>query len=134
MERINKTININNSRSYRNGLLPFVRNGVDGNIEYVTNFSNGNYGQYVCDFAVYSDSGETRLRYLDVIRNYNFIQEQLKDGVFVKKYAYSTNIVCSENENHSNLNNSYIFTTNFDEKDTKNKYEYIVISERYRLI
>lgn len=129
MERINKTININNSRSYRNGLLPFVRNGVDGNIEYVTNFSNGNYGQYVCDFAVYNDSGETRLRYLDVIRNYNFIQEQLKDGVFVKKYAYSANIVCSEDENHSNLNNSYIFTTNFDEKDTKNKYEYIPIDK-----
>ena len=52
MDRIEKIINIDNSRSHRNGLLPFVQYGGDGKIKEVTAIdTNGNYGQYVVIFV-----------------------------------------------------------------------------------
>ena len=90
MDRISKTICVDNSRSHRNGLLPFVRyDALDTNVVEVTGISpNGNYGQYVCDFTIFSgDTEYARLKYLDVISDYNFIQEQLRKSVFVKKYV-----------------------------------------------
>ena len=107
MDRINKTINIDNSRSHRKGLLPFVRYG--GNtIEPVTSAdTNGNYGHYVCDFCIFSGDGETvvekeRMKYLDVIRRYNFIHKFVKNGVCVKKINVKettfTKINCGDKE------------------------------------
>lgn len=90
MDRIEKIINIDNSRSHRNGLLPFVHYG-NGIIENVTAINpNGNFGNYVCDFCIFSGDGETkieidRLKYLDVIRRYRFVRNSLLNGVLVKK-------------------------------------------------
>lgn len=100
MEKIHKTINIDNSRSHRNGLLPFVRFNEDSTVieEVTASNVNGNYGQYVCDFTFYDyDSStlkatiESRLKYLDVLSKYNFIQEQLRNAVYVKKYTFNNN-------------------------------------------
>ena len=98
IEKIAKTINIDNSRSHRNGLLPFVPYG-GGDIKEVNEYMpNGNYGGYVCDIAVFEknvvengveikkECERARLKYLDIIRNYSFVQEQIRNGVFVKKY------------------------------------------------
>ena len=70
-----------------------------GDIKEVNEYMpNGNYGGYVCDIAVFEKSvveneveikkecERARLKYLDVIRNYSFVQEQIRNGVFVKKY------------------------------------------------
>ena len=138
MDRISKTICIDNSRSHRNGLLPFVRFGGSGITEEVSSEStNGNYGQYVCDFTIYSGETEyARLRYLDVIRKYNFIQEQIRNGVFVKKYVISqdelTKLDCETNKSVTtpplNLN---IFITDFDERNTKLTYEFRPLDSQY---
>ena len=138
MDRISKTICVDNSRSHRNGLLPFVRFGGSGITEEVSSEStNGNYGQYVCDFTIYSGETEyARLRYLDVIRKYNFIQEQIRNGVFVKKYVISqdelTKLDCETNKSVTtpplDLN---IFITDFDERNTKLTYEFRPLDSQY---
>lgn len=138
MDRISKTICVDNSRSHRNGLLPFVRFGGSGITEEVSSEStNGNYGQYVCDFTIYSGETEyARLRYLDVIRKYNFIQEQIRNGVFVKKYVISqdelTKLDCETNKSVTtppvDLN---IFITDFDERNTTLTYEFRPLDSQY---
>ena len=137
MDRISKTICIDNSRSHRNGLLPFVRFGGGGTIEEAsTEGTNGNYGQYVCDFTIYS--GETeymRLRYLDVIKKYNFTQEQIRNGVFVKKYVISqdelTELNCEEGTSAITSEKLNIFITDFDERNTKPTYEFCPLDSQY---
>ena len=132
MDKITKTINIDNSRSHRNGLLPFVRFGSNSNgIEYVNGGDeNGNYGQYVCDFALYdvkedlSLDGETRLRYLDVLSKYNFIQEQLRNAVFVKKYTFSNNEVVGKYCSYEVDINEIRFRTEFNELYERRRYSY----------
>lgn len=137
MDRISKTICIDNSRSHRNGLLPFVRFGGGGTIEEAsTEGTNGNYGQYVCDFTIYS--GETeymRLRYLDVIKKYNFTQEQIRNGIFVKKYVIKqdelTKLDCEEGTSAITSENLNIFITDFDERSTKLTYEFRPLDSQY---
>lgn len=137
MDRISKIICVDNSRSHRNGLLPFVRFGGNGTIEEVsTEGTNGNYGQYVCDFTIYSGETEyARLRYLDVIKKYNFIQEQIRNGIFVKKYVISqdelTKLDCEANESAITSENLNIFITDFDEKNTKLTYEFRPLDSQY---
>ena len=137
MDRISKTICVDNSRSHRNGLLPFVRFGGNGAIEEVsTEGTNGNYGQYVCDFTIYSGETEyARLRYLDVIKKYNFIQEQIRNGIFVKKYVISqdelTELNCEESTSAITSENLNIFITDFDERDTKLTYEFRPLDSQY---
>lgn len=138
MDRISKTICVDNSRSHRNGLLPFVRFGGSGITEEVSSEStNGNYGQYVYDFTIYSGETEyARLRYLDIIRKYNFIQEQIRNGVFVKKYVISqdelTKLDCETNDSTTTppvyLS---IFITDFDERNTKLTYEFRPLDSQY---
>lgn len=137
MDRISKTICVDNSRSHRNGLLPFVRFGGNGTIEEVsTEGTNGNYGQYVCDFTIYSGETEyARLRYLDVIKKYNFIQEQIRNGVFVKKYVISqdelTKLDCETNVSAITSENLNIFITDFAERSTKLTYEFRPLDSQY---
>ena len=129
MDRISKTICIDNSRSHRNGLLPFVHNE-SGSIEFVNSTTiNGNYGQYVCDFTVYSGETEcARLKYLDVIRDYNFVQEQLRNGVFVRKYSFDENSKCGNETNQDTT--TFIFKKDFPERKYKSKYEYIPVDNK----
>ena len=137
MDRISKTICIDNSRSHRNGLLPFVRFGGGGTIEEAsTEGTNGNYGQYVCDFTIYSGETEyARLRYLDVIKKYNFTQEQIRNGIFVKKYVISqdelTELNCEEGTSAITSEKLNIFITDFDERSTKPTYEFRPLDSQY---
>ena len=103
MERIEKIINIDNSRSHRNGLLPFVRYG-GSSIETVTAIEpNGNYGQYVCDFSIFKENDDetftevSRLKYLDVIRRYVFVHNGMKNGILTKKVNITDEIVTKIN-------------------------------------
>ena len=129
MDRISKTICVDNSRSHRNGLLPFVHNE-SGSIEFVNSTTiNGNYGQYVCDFTVYSGETEcARLKYLDVIRAYNFVQEQLRNGVFVRKYSFDENNKCGNETKQGTT--TFIFKKDFPERKYKSKYEYIPVDNK----
>lgn len=132
MDRIEKIINIDNSRSHRNGLLPFVQYGGDGKIKEVTAIdTNGNYGQYVCDFCIYSvgtDVEIARLKYLDVLRNYYTIQENLRDAVYVKKSPTRIELVSKidcENPIAPEIISETFFKEDFDEITEKGRYEYI---------
>lgn len=140
MDRIEKIINIDNSRSHRNGLLPFVQYGGDGKIKEVTAIdTNGNYGQYVCDFCVYSGGTNVeiaRLKYLDVLRNYYTIQEYLRDAAYVKKTETPLELISKvEREKTQNCvaavaptsssNKEETFKENFEEIAEKGRYEYI---------
>lgn len=137
MDRISKTICVDNSRSHRNGLLPFVRFGGSGTIEEAsTEGTNGNYGQYVCDFTIYSGETEyARLRYLDVIKKYNFTQEQIRNGIFVKKYVIKqdelTKLNCEEGTSAITSEDLNIFITDFDERNTKPTYEFCPLDSQY---
>ena len=140
MDRIEKIINIDNSRSHRNGLLPFVQYGGDGKIKEVTAIdTNGNYGQYVCDFCIYSGGTDVeiaRLKYLDVLRNYYTVQECLRDAVYVKKtetpidliskveQGKYENCVCAITPTVSSEKEES-FKENFEEITEKGRYEYI---------
>lgn len=98
MATIRKTFCIDNSRSHRNGLLPFVpyNEGETDVITYVTpGLTNGNYGQFVCDFGLISGHTKNsiketeikiRFKYLDILRRYNFIQDRLMHGTKVKMF------------------------------------------------
>lgn len=140
MDRIEKIINIDNSRSHRNGLLPFVQYGGDGKIKEVTAIdTNGNYGQYVCDFCVYSGGTNVeiaRLKYLDVLRNYYTIQEYLRDAVYVKKTETPIDLVSKIEQEKtascvlavlptSSSSKEETFKENFEEITEKGRYEYI---------
>lgn len=140
MDRIEKIINIDNSRSHRNGLLPFVQYGGDGKIKEVTAIdTNGNYGQYVCDFCIYSGGTDVeiaRLKYLDVLRNYYTIQENLRDAVYVKKTETPVDLVSKiEQEKKegcvsavlpaSSSGKEETFKEDFEEIMEKGRYEYI---------
>ena len=132
MDRIEKIINIDNSRSHRNGLLPFVQYGGDGKIKEVTAIdTNGNYGQYVCDFCIYSGGTDVeiaRLKYLDVLRNYYTIQENLRDAVYVKKSLTRIDLVSKidcENPITPKTISETFFKEDFEEITEKGRYEYI---------
>lgn len=140
MDRIEKIINIDNSRSHRNGLLPFVQYGGDGKIKEVTAIdTNGNYGQYVCDFCIYSGGTDVeiaRLKYLDVLRNYYTIQEYLRDAVYVKKTETPVDLVSKIEQEKtescvlavlptSSSGKEETFKESFEEITEKGRYEYI---------
>lgn len=107
MEIIRKKIGIDSCRSHHTGILPYIPyNGAPMKTLVNGGSVNGNYGQYVCDFAIYSGytSGMTseilsgssltyqlkkeimRYKYLDIIRKYNFIKERLRNGIYVRRH------------------------------------------------
>lgn len=140
MDRIEKIINIDNSRSHRNGLLPFVQYGGDGKIKEVTAIdTNGNYGQYVCDFCIYSGGTDVeiaRLKYLDVLRNYYTIQENLRDAVYVKKTETPVDLVSKiEQEKKEGCVSAVLPTSSSDKEETfKEDFEEIMEKGRYEYI
>ena len=85
MEIIRKQISIDKCRSHKNGLLPFVRYN-NGLIETNTSDEDTNYGHYACDL-----SGETNvIKYLDLIRHYNEINEIIRNGIKCIKISNTT--------------------------------------------
>ena len=75
MEVVRKKISLDSCRSHKNGLLPFVD---DGKIIFdFSDYPNNNYGQFVCDL----ETGEYVIKYLDIINGYNFILNELNNGI-----------------------------------------------------
>ena len=96
MEIIRKTINLDTSKSHRLGLVPFIAFG-DSNagIKYTSSInSNGNYGGFACDIIKFNK----KVKYLDMLRRYNYIQEILNTAVYVSGSTFSIerNSVCEE--------------------------------------
>lgn len=106
MERMTMNICTDGYKSHRNGILPYVPYSAERPVimDVHGESKNGNFGNYVCDFAVFSGSTDTyrigedsvtlsarteidRLRYLDVIASYSRIQELLGESVKVRKYS-----------------------------------------------
>ena len=146
MDTIYKTINIDNSRSHRSGLLPFVRfNGHA--IEETTNLEpHGNYGNYVCDFCIFSNDEHNkelaRLKYLDIIRWYDETNNILKNSLFVKKTIFTKSTIKNVNcgkDNYSNPNTvieteeipTIGFYENFNEKNNFSRLSYNPISKQF---
>lgn len=102
MEIIRKQICVDKYRSHKDGILPFVIYNSEGNKIHKTDEEASNFGQYVCDFLITEANGHIkhRLRYLDLIRKYNFIQERLRNGIIVTPLKKSktdiTSLSCSE--------------------------------------
>ena len=107
MERITMNICTDGYRSHRNGILPYVPYGAERPVimDVRGESANGNFGHYVCDFAVFSGRTDEflvpeggavtmsvrteidRLCYLDVIAAYSRIQDKLRDCVKVRRYS-----------------------------------------------
>ena len=157
IERIAKTINIDNSRSHRNGLLPFVYyNGTNSSIVEVNEYTkNGNYGQFVCDFVVFEEvetdipvdasqpDGEKktvkkeskRLKYLDIINKYSFTQDQIRNGIFVKKYKFEVenvvNVNCEDETTTTEKVTEIRWRTTFDELSSTATYSFQPLDKSY---
>jgi hypothetical protein len=135
MDKIYKTINIDNSRSHRNGLLPFVhyKNHVITNVSDI----NGNYGHYVCDFGIFFEDEDgkikekNRLKYLDVIRWYHLVDESLKKSIYVKKSIVTdskiTKINCNDDESvriETSTETVAKFYEDFADKENRERLNY----------
>jgi hypothetical protein len=121
-EVIRKKIGVDTSRSHIQGLLPFFASDSDNNsIQYVDiTSSDGNFGQYVCDFAVktYEYGKGTkeidRLRYCDLISRYHFVEKQLNNGAKLKRVEkIDTTEVCSS----QTKTKIYTWVEDFNKKD-----------------
>ena len=159
MERIKKTICTDEGRSHRNGVLPYIPYGSSSNT--ITNVDkskeDGNFGQYVCDFTIRSGYTESpsnldldvpvfrskeisRLRYLDIMRRYNYTQEQLRNGVYVKRYLVSerniSSIECASSATGtdrvtSTIQSSYKYMTDYEEINSLGMYDSVPLDIDY---
>ena len=151
MATIRKTFCIDNSRSHRNGLLPFVpyNEGETDVITYVTpGLTNGNYGQFVCDFGLIKGYVEEvngikinrkfickRLKYLDVLRWYNFIQDRLIRGTKVKMFRHVqenvTNVKCGEKGNEYTIVSEVTNKWREGFTEWKSQYEFTLLDSDF---
>ena len=154
MEKIKKTICTDRGRSHRNGVLPYIPYGTSSNT--ITNVdenkNEGNFGQYVCDFTIRSGYTETpsdsdlkskelsRLRYLDLMRRYNYTQEQIRNGVYVKRYLVDgrriTSIECASAATGSDkitttTQASYMYMPDYEEINTLGMYDSVPLDINY---
>ena len=104
IETIRKKVSIDKSRSHVTGILPYIAyNGDNSDIQYVSNeTNNGNWGGFPLDLVV---NGE-RLKYAEIIRRYNIIQDLLDKSVYgvgVVKYRYlNTKVECTQWQTEDN--------------------------------
>lgn len=84
MEKINKIVSLDKCRSHRTGLLPFVVFNGDDTINFVSeNNPNGNFGGFVYDIQKVFGDKTYEVKYLDIMRYYNAVQEILFDVIYV---------------------------------------------------
>lgn len=112
MENIRKILCIDDSKSHRNGLLPYIEfnSNTTYHVDVVPGNENGNYGNFVCDFTFisgwteYDEEYETdiihekevaRLKYLDEVRKYNLTQESIRNGIRLRRLLNSAETIVS---------------------------------------
>lgn len=136
METIRKKVCFDRLVSHRNGISPYVsKDSDDVNIKYVTDItSESNYGSFPCDFvlnnSIYYTDPETglntrksdeisRLRYADVIRWYNDVNEIIRKGEFLNRIDYNyENVTFEECTDVSDpLNNCGVVTSSVTESE-----------------
>ena len=136
METIRKKICFDKLISHRNGISPYVSKGIDDvNVKYVTDItSKSNYGSFPCDFvlnsSIYYTDEETglntrknteisRLRYSDVLRWYNEVNNIIRQGEFLKRIDYNyENVIFEECTDVSNpLDNCGVVTSSVTESE-----------------
>ena len=136
METIRKKICFDRLISHRNGISPYVsKDSDDVNIKYVTDItSDSNYGSFPCDFvlnsSIYYTDPETglntrkndeisRLRYADVLRWYNDVNEIIRKGEFLNRINYNyeniTFVECTEVDDP--LNNCGVVSSSTTESE-----------------
>lgn len=92
-------LSVDKSRSHMPGILPYIPyNEGDGTPQLVLdNTENGNWGGFPCDIEVNGN----RLRYGDIIRRYNKIQDILLNSVYgvgvVKSKVLNSKVECVQN-------------------------------------
>lgn len=128
MEKINKIICTDKCRSHVCGLLPFVRYNGTSEIEYVTKDTvGGNYGHYACDPCLINANGKelSRLRTLDILKDFYYTKHSIKNGVFVKKATITEEEVLKITCTNTGNTVSSVTTTQivFKPQDQVEKYE-----------
>lgn len=157
MERITMNICTDGYRSHRNGILPYVPYGAERPVimDVRGESANGNFGHYVCDFAVFSGrtdvflvpEGSTvttsarteidRLCYLDVIAAYSRIQDKLRDCVKVRRYSVVERIPGKTECNYTGStvsvsgNTRYLWRSGEDETEAMSVYSLHPLEMRY---
>ena len=106
-------------------------------MEVTEHTAKGNYGGYVCDIALFKE--ETieeekitkeikRLKYLDINSRYTFIQDQIKNGVFVKKYKFEVenvvNVNCEDGTTTTEKVTEIRWRNTFDEMSSVATYDF----------
>ena len=139
MEIIRKTIYLDESKSHRPGLLPYIAFDSEEEITFVdTGNTNGNYGGFVCDIcsvSAYTDENQVAMsaitgvvRYLDIMRRYNAIQDIISKGICLSGGTFSKESkgcwdIVGEDDNtevrYYPLSN-FTFTDYCDENNTSN--------------
>lgn len=149
MEIIEEIVKVDGGKSHNTGILPYVAfNSDNSSITNVdVNKPNGNFGQYVCDFVIFSGYTDTtamgtstkrakelkRLRYLDIMVDYYLTQKALRNGVFTKRYnvseTLSSKVICPSNatgsvETESETRNVYKWKSDFEDDTPIGMYDY----------
>lgn len=143
---------IDSARSHVQGLLPYVLPDnqisfpwkTDGRFDMNAN-SNGNFGQYVCDFGreegaknreiarlAGTDSineGETfvRFRHLDFVRSYTYAKKQIREGIVVKKVTRDV-IVDYDCDGKAITESRVIWTDKLSKEDIVEPYDYMPLN------
>lgn len=141
METIRKKINLDACKCHRNSLVPFCPFDENGEmpINVDAGIYNGDYGQFACDLVFmscsaisedekvsYSEEEISRFRFLDLLRRYDFIQGQIKNGIAIKRaednvvYYSAGTEACQYDFVYSSYGE--IWTTNVPEHE---KYDYM---------
>lgn len=157
MNEIRKKICIDKIRSHHCGVMPYIRFGESNPTATFVDEedNNGNWSHFPYDFAkvctwLYKDrviteictsgiteddhSIEARLRYCDLVRKYNYVESQLRNGIYCKsikqKKVEVLSTDCEDNTygcgDDNNRTTSGVVTTLISRFDnTKIKYDFI---------
>lgn len=143
METLRRQICMDDLRSHVNGLVPFCAfNGTSDIINVDAGIYNGNFEQYVCDFAFIDASGVTidgipsveetevsRMVYLETLTKYYFVQNLIKNGILIEKAADNYLEISGETCDYSiTFENDGSYTWNKSDEEV-GKYEIIPVDE-----
>lgn len=147
---IRKQGHMDSARSHVQGLLPYVL--PDGKCHFPDkNDTDGNFGQYVCDFGLILNEDEDggdygreisvggaikdfdgnvryrRFRYLDFARIYSYTKKQIRDGIIVKQVTRDV-IVGIDCDGNPIKESKKVWTDKLDINEAVEPYNYIPIN------